>query len=176
MRPEHIPLLVMKMNNIDQKALKTTKALISRKPFYHARTPDNLVKNPKISLGAKTVFTLMHSYSPKKKLQTENVVAEIAIDTITRNLGIWEKSAQKYVRELISTGWITCVKRGNQEHSSRYRLWSVGKNEFEGTFAHSRIMERLKADHDLCRRLTASLYGSGYNLTTANREKASMVL
>jgi hypothetical protein len=161
---------VLDMNKLDQKALEAMKAWILRKPFYHSSTPDKLIKNPNISLGAKTVFNLMHSYSPKKKLQTENVIVEIAIETIAKNLGISEKSAQKYIHELISTGWITRIKGGSQNSSSRYRLWSMGRSEFEGALAHIRIMERLKVDHDLCRRLTASLHNTGKKTTTVARE------
>jgi DNA-binding MarR family transcriptional regulator len=162
------------MTDIDEAALIVTKSLVLRKPFYYSSLPDQLVKSPKISPGAKIVYALMHAYCPRKKVRTENAVVEIALKTLAGHAGVTEKSAQKYVRELVKAGWITRVRGGNQGHSSRYRLWPVSTAEFEGRLAHARVMEKLKRDHGLGRRLTASLYPAGKKLPVLTEKQVDL--
>jgi hypothetical protein len=144
-------------NKIEEEALRMAKTHIQRFPPYYGQIPTDLIRNPKISPQAKSLYGLMHSYSSRKELNQYPLV-EIAIRTMMGYMGVSAPATiWSWIRELKNAGWLDVIRQGKQL-PNKYLLYPISKNTFQAWKGMYRVHLRISYDHNLAEKLKESLY------------------
>ena len=141
---------------IEREALSMAQEHVQRHPPYYGQTPVELGKDPKICAQAKALYAVMHSYSPEKELKN-NVVVEIARETLAKAMGISTEMIRIWLNELRETGWIEKLRQGKMK-PNMYVLYPMKKKTFQAIKAMKRVHLRINYDYELAKKLKKSLY------------------
>ena len=94
-----------------QKIIKARgMQIVSDFPFY-ARIPQNLIRNPTVSIQARLTFGICHTFC-REKILNEGSNTFASLETIGKMLGRHSTNVSRYLRELHNSGWITVLRRG----------------------------------------------------------------
>ncbi len=92
------------------------------KQIYTGQVPDRLLKSKNCSMGARVVYGVLHSLSPKKRLDRVIKIA-VSIRFLKDECNIHtEATLRKYLYELREHGWIDIVRRGYPK-TNLYKLY-----------------------------------------------------
>jgi DNA-binding transcriptional ArsR family regulator len=141
---------------IEREALGMAQQHVQRHPPYYGQIPVELGRDEKISGQAKALYGVMHSYSPEKELKN-NVVVEIAKETLAKVMGVGEDRVRIWLNELREAGWIEKLRQGKMK-PNMYVLYPMKKRTFQAIKAMKRVHLRINYDHELAKRLRESLY------------------
>ena len=94
--------------------------------FFDQR-PQALSRDPDISIGAKSLYGLLHGYCPRKRLQ-DRPECVVTKETLARGLDKLVDRIDAYVNELRSGGWIGFRRQGRMQ-SNIYTLYSAPKKK-----------------------------------------------
>ena len=79
-------------------------------PFF-AMTPQDLIRDPSVSIPARLTFGVCHTLCPEKTLDGKsNTFA--SLETLGKLLGRHPTNVSRYLRELHEAGWISILRRG----------------------------------------------------------------
>jgi hypothetical protein len=147
------------MENIESKiesdALTLANAHIKQHPPYYGQIPAELAHDSNILSQVKGLFGTMHCYSPEKHL-SNNIVVEIAEETLSRDMGVTIRTIQNWIDILAMRDWIAVIRQGNML-PNKYRLFPVSGRTFEAIKGMKRVHLRLNREHGLSKRLRNSL-------------------
>ena len=94
-----------------QKIIKARgMQIVSDFPFY-ARIPQNLIRNPTMTIQARITFGICHTFC-REKILNEGSNTFASLETIGKMLGRHSTNVSRYLRELHNSGWITVLRRG----------------------------------------------------------------
>jgi len=125
---------------------------LSRYPKTFAQIPEALIKDHIISRDAKSVYILLHSYAPNKRL-TDLPKAQVPLRIIKMHLGIAnDETARNYIRELKVPGWIEVTRTGCMQPNT-YTLYPMSRKEWDDIVRMKSIHLRIQKDKGLQKRL-----------------------
>jgi hypothetical protein len=85
-------------------------AIFTDEVFY-GKAPTKFLRNPKIKLQAKGLYSVLHSYSQPKELMF-NPKTFVSLKTLSRDSGLHKKNVGEWVKHLEESGWVTVRRRG----------------------------------------------------------------
>lgn len=91
--------------------LKNQGIAIFTDEVFYGKAPTKFLRDPKIMLQAKGLYSIMHSYSQPKELML-NPKTFVSLSTLAKDTGIHKNNVGKWIKYLEEAGWITGQRRG----------------------------------------------------------------
>jgi len=91
--------------------LKNQGIAIFTDEVFYGKAPTKFLRDPKIMLQAKGLYSIMHSYSQPKELML-NPKTFVSLSTLAEDTGIHKNNVGKWIKYLEEAGWITVQRRG----------------------------------------------------------------
>jgi len=91
--------------------LKNQGIAIFTDEVFYGKAPTKFLRDSKIKLQAKGLYSVMHSYSQPKELML-NPKTFVSLKTLSRDSGLKRTQIIYWIRYLEESGWITVKRRG----------------------------------------------------------------
>jgi len=91
--------------------LKNQGIAIFTDEVFYGKAPTKFLRDPKIKLQAKGLYSVMHSYSQPKELML-NPKTFVSLNTLAKATGLHRKNIMEWIRRLEEAGWLTVKRRG----------------------------------------------------------------
>jgi biotin operon repressor len=89
--------------------LKNQGIAIFTDEVFYRKAPTKFLRDPKIKLQAKRLYSVLHSYSQPKELML-NPKTFVSLKMLSRDSGLHKKNVGEWVKHLEESGWITVKK------------------------------------------------------------------
>ncbi len=95
----------------EMNKLKNQGIAIFTDEVFYGKAPTKFLRDPKIKLQAKGLYSVMHSYSQPKELML-NPKSFVSLSTLSKATGLHRTNIIHWIKKLEESGWLTVKRRG----------------------------------------------------------------
>jgi biotin operon repressor len=90
--------------------MKKESAVFTDEVLY-GKTPQALLRDPKLKPQAKALYGILHTYSQPKDLKS-NPHTFVSQKKLAKDLGMSVRNVRRFLKELEDSGWTTTERKG----------------------------------------------------------------